>query len=148
MVNTSAAMSDTLGQMLAWLKSLDWPWLVALTLGMAALSLLVVVLVVVRWPVDHFKEGVRPFWTGRHPLVRALGLGAKNVLGWLVVILGIVLSLPGVPGQGLLLILIGLTLVDFPGKNRLERRLIGRPAVLKAINGVRARFGHPPLVIE
>ena len=49
------------------------------------------------------------------------------------------------PGQGLLTLLIGLMLTDFPGKYRLEKRLIAQPGVLKAVNWLRARAGHPPL---
>jgi hypothetical protein len=64
------------------------------------------------------------------------------------VMLGIIMAVPGVPGQGTLLILTGLTLIDFPGKRRLERSLIRRPSVLKLINGLRQRFQRPPLEIE
>ena len=62
-----------------------------------------------------------------------------------LIALGAVLSLPGVPGQGVLTILIGLILVDFPGKHRLMRRLLTRPGVIETLNRVRAYFGRPPL---
>ena len=58
-----------------------------------------------------------------------------------------VLTLPGVPGQGMLTILIGLMLLDVPGKRRLERRIVGRRRILQAINRLRKRFGRPPLVL-
>jgi hypothetical protein len=44
--------------------------------------------------------------------------------------------------------IIGLTLVDFPGKRRLERRLLRHPRVLRAINRLRARFDRPPLDVD
>jgi len=69
----------------------------------------------------------------------------KNLLGLVLVALGVVLSVPGVPGQGLLTILIGIILLDFPGKRALVQRLVGRPAVLGAINRLRARFRRPPM---
>jgi hypothetical protein len=62
-------------------------------------------------------------------------------------VVGIVLTLPGVPGQGMLTILLGLMLLDVPGKRRLERRIVGRRRILKAINRLRKRFGRPPLVL-
>jgi hypothetical protein len=62
--------------------------------------------------------------------------------------LGLLLSLPGIPGQGLLTVLIGLMLVDFPGKLRLERWLIGLPRVLQTVNRLRQRYGRPPLILE
>ena len=62
--------------------------------------------------------------------------------------LGILLSLPLVPGQGLLTILIGLLLINFPGKRRLERKLVRRPKVLQFINRIRSRFGQASLVVD
>jgi hypothetical protein len=38
--------------------------------------------------------------------------------------------------------------VDFPGKQRLEARIIGQRSVFKAVNSLRARFGRPPFVLE
>jgi hypothetical protein len=70
----------------------------------------------------------------------------KNLLGAVLVIAGAVMLFT--PGQGLLTILIGIMLLNFPGKRRLERKLVARPRVLNAINGLRARFARPHLVIE
>jgi hypothetical protein len=38
-------------------------------------------------------------------------------------------------------------MLDFPGKRKLEARMIGQPAVLGAINSMRQKFGKPPLVV-
>jgi hypothetical protein len=43
--------------------------------------------------------------------------------------------------------LVGLMLVDFPGKRRFERKLVARPGVLEAMNRVRAWLRRPPLVL-
>ena len=67
----------------------------------------------------------------------------KNLLGVVLVALGIVMSLPGVPGQGILTILLGIMLLDFPGKRNLEHKMVSRPQVLNAINKLRHRFGKP-----
>lgn len=72
----------------------------------------------------------------------------KNVTGVALVMLGIVMSVPGVPGQGLLTIFVGVMLVDFPGKRALEYRIIRQPRVLRAVNRLRQAFSKPPLVIE
>jgi hypothetical protein len=69
----------------------------------------------------------------------------RNLLAVALVGLGIILSLPGVPGQGLLTILLGIMLSDFPGKERLERKIVGYPKVLQALNRLRQRFEKPPL---
>jgi hypothetical protein len=72
----------------------------------------------------------------------------KNIGGILLVALGIVLSLPGVPGQGLLTVLLGIMLLDFPGKHRLEQKLLSRPSIVNAINKLRARFDKKPLELN
>jgi hypothetical protein len=108
-------------------------------------SLAVAVTVVVRLPADYFTRPRRPFLGGAHPGVRAVLIVLKNVAGVGIIAVGLVLSIPGVPGQGLLTILIGLLLVDFPGKFRLEKSIIRRPGVNRAVNGLRRRFGRPPL---
>jgi hypothetical protein len=58
------------------------------------------------------------------------------------------MALPGVPGQGILTMIIGLTLVDFPGKLDLERRLIARPVVLRRLNALRTRFKRAALELD
>ena len=138
-----------MGPLLGLLRRLGWWEALGLTLGLALGSLLLAAAVVVQWPVDQFKTAEPPpFWAHRHPVVRAIGLVAKNLLGYLAVVLGAIMALPGVPGQGLLMILIGLTLLNFPGKRGLERRLIRRPAILHGINRLRRRLGHPELELD
>jgi hypothetical protein len=65
-----------------------------------------------------------------------------------LVALGVVLSLPGVPGQGLLTILLGIMLLDFPGRHHLEQKLLSKPSIVNTINGLRGRFGKPPLELN
>jgi hypothetical protein len=67
------------------------------------------------------------------------------VIGFVLLAAGIAMLV--LPGQGILTMLIGISLVDFPGKRQLERKLIGQPAVLNAINKMRQRFGQPPLTV-
>jgi len=62
-----------------------------------------------------------------------------------LIVVGAALSIPGVPGQGVLTILVGLFLVDFPRRQQLERALARRAGVLPALNRLRARFGRAPL---
>jgi hypothetical protein len=114
-----------------------------------AISLAVVSFILVKIPPDYFhKDRPRELWADRPPVVRFLGLLAKNLLGVLLVVLGIVMSIPGVPGQGILTILLGIMLLDFPGKRDLENKLVSRPQVLKTINKLRQRFGKPNLILD
>ena len=112
-------------------------------------SLALVSLILIKIPSDYFCEHYdRKIWSGRAPALRVAAAIGKNILGSLLIMLGIVMSLPGVPGQGLLTILLGVMLVDFPGKNRLEQKLLHRPAIRNSIDKLRARFGKPPLQLE
>lgn len=122
---------------------------VVLFLGTLLLSLAIVGLVLIKIPPDYFQEShPRDLWSDRHPGIRLIGIVGKNILGVLLVALGIVLSIPGVPGQGILTILLGVMLLDIPGKRRLEHRLVSRPNVLRTINRLRHRFGKPNLVLQ
>ena len=114
--------------------------------GTFLLNLAIVSFILVKLPAEHFSKGHQTkLWSGPHPTLRVGLIIGKNILGVLLVTLGIVLSIPGVPGQGLLTILLGIMFLDFPGKGRLEQKLLGRPGVVSTINRLRERFGKPPL---
>lgn len=72
----------------------------------------------------------------------------KNVLGVVLVAMGVVLSLPGIPGQGILTILVGLFLVDLPAKRKLELQIVRRPRIRCAIDKLRDRFGAAPILVD
>ena len=112
-------------------------------------NLALVSLILVKIPADYFQDSAKKkFLAKQSPVVRVLAIIGKNVAGVLLVILGVLLSLPGVPGQGILTILLGIMLLDFPGRRSLERRIVGWPKVFNAINKLRRRFDKPPLVLE
>jgi len=108
-------------------------------------SLIAVPILVVRIPSDYFLTRRRSAesWVGRHPKQARTLVILKNVLGGLLILAGIAMLV--LPGQGVITILIGISLMNFPGKRRLELKVIGIPAVLTAINWMRARRGRPPI---
>lgn len=109
----------------------------------------VVTFVLVKLPANYFHSShAREFLVERHPVLRAVGIFAKNLLGLALVFLGILMAVPGVPGPGVLSILLGIMLLDFPGKRALETRIVGRPRVNSAVNALRARFNKPPLMLD
>lgn len=109
-------------------------------------SLIAIPFLLVRLPPQYFDERHPRTWMqDHHPVLRLIGLGLKNALGVVVFLAGIAMLF--LPGQGILTMLIGISLVDFPGKRRLERRLIGQPTVLKTINKLREKFDRPPLTV-
>jgi hypothetical protein len=125
------------------------PWLAALiTIGSIVGSIAITMMVIVRLPADYFAAARPPRSPiGNRALAVLVRIG-KNLLGAVVIALGIVMSFPGVPGQGVLTILLGVMLCDLPGKRRLERWIIGRSSVRKAIDKIRAKRGRPPLIVD
>ena len=118
-------------------------------LASLAFTLIVGALIVVNLPQNYFSSRFDgQLFSDSSPLLRLILIPLKNLVGLAMLILGIVLSLPGVPGQGLLTILLGLILLDIPGKRALEARIVGRPAILSVLNKLRARFGKPPLEVD
>ena len=112
-------------------------------------SLAVISFILVKVPATYFRKShSRDFWVERHAAIRWAGVIAKNLLGTVLVLLGILMSIPGVPGQGILTILLGVMLLDFPGKRQLELKLVSRPMVLEKINRLRHRFSKEPLVLD
>lgn len=122
---------------------------VGLFLVTFTISLAIVSVIMVKIPANYFKPGhPRKIMPKHHPAIRVLVIIGKNLLGALLVVLGIIMSLPGVPGQGILTILLGIMLLDFPGKQNLEHKIVSRPRVYQTINKLRHRFGKPKLVLE
>ncbi|MCU0958924.1 MAG: hypothetical protein MUF48_02360 [Pirellulaceae bacterium] len=118
-------------------------WVASFVVSLAAITVFLVNL-----PPGYFLAGPeRQALAQQHPVIRWTFRILKNALGFLLVVLGGLLSVPGVPGQGFLTALVGLMLLDFPGKRRWERRIVSQPRVGAAINRLRARWGRPPLVL-
>ncbi|MCA8961712.1 MAG: hypothetical protein KDC38_14410, partial [Planctomycetes bacterium] len=84
-------------------------------------------------------------WRAHHPVVRMVIHGVRNGLGAILVLMGIAMLV--LPGQGVIAILLGLGLMAFPGKRRLELGIIRQKPVLRAIQWLRRKGGHEPLVV-
>ena len=120
-------------------NALDIWWVLPLSIVVMVGSTVLLPWLIIQMPPDYFLQG------HRHPLARrerhwalhvALVLG-KNALGFVMVLAGV--AMLALPGQGVLTILAGLMVMDFPGKYRLEGAIIRRPAVLKGLNWIRRR---------
>ena len=110
-------------------------------------SALIVGVVIVKIPENYFSSHYQADFLPNAPwLTRWGAVIAKNIAGLILVLAGIVMLIG--PGQGILTILIGLILMDIPGKRPLEARIIKRPVILSAANDLRARYNRPPLVMD
>jgi hypothetical protein len=115
---------------------------VELIIGFASVTMFVGTIAAIPWLVRRLPEDyfVRP------PPNRPLPLRiARNVLGFALVAAGIALLV--LPGQGVLTILIGLSILDLPIKDRMIRRILQHPKILEAVQHARAKAGKPPLVV-
>lgn len=109
---------------------------------------IIIPIIVVRLPDDYFVGGKRTpsSWSGRHPFVRAVTLTGKTAAGLFFLLVGTAMLF--LPGQGVLTILIGLTLLNFPGKFKFERKLIGLAPVIRGINWMRKRTRRNALRLD
>lgn len=119
----------------------DWILLAGLSIASLVISMGIAAWMLVRIPADYFKGDQRRASKKRPLLLKIL----KNAGGVLLVLLGLVMSIPGVPGQGLLMVLAGLMLLDIPGKFKLERKILTLRPIRSATTWLRAWRGRPPL---
>ncbi len=120
-------------------------WMAIISALTFVISLLTLPWLVARIPSDYFchqKRHPAPFKQA-HPGVRVILLLGKNVLGWILLLGGIIMLF--IPGQGLLTIAMGLLLMDYPGKFTLERKIASKPKILNSLNWLRTKANAPPL---
>jgi UPF0716 family protein affecting phage T7 exclusion len=134
-----------------------WQWLgdhAALTSIMLVVSIVVLVgslwichYILTTIPPDYFQSKHKPFeqWRAARPALWWTLMISKNLAGGLLIVVGLIMFVT--PGQGILTLLLGMALVDVPGKQKLVRKIIERKSVLKVINRLRSRADQPPLEI-
>lgn len=119
-------------------------WVSGLSLLGIVATIVAVPWVVTRLPSDYFARDERVAWqeaSGEPVFATIIGV-LKNILGLLLCVLGLIMLVT--PGQGILTLLIGLLLMNFPGKYKVERWLVMRPGVMRGLNWLRSRRGEVP----
>ena len=101
--------------------------------------------IVAQMPEDYFLLPKRQTskWQQQKPILRFIVVVAKNILGLSLIIGGLLMLV--LPGQGLLTIVTGLLLINYPGKYKLEQKLVLMPSIYKALNWIRFKAKKPPL---
>ncbi len=121
-------------------------WLTAGSLIGFIGTLIAIPFIMVRLPSDYFDTRVPRHWMkNHHPMLRLIGQIVKNVVGIVFLLAGFAMLF--LPGQGILTMLIGISLMDFPRKRELEAKIVGQSTVLQALNAMRAKFNKPPLTL-
>jgi hypothetical protein len=104
--------------------------------------------VLLKLPPDYFvAPTVRQPLPNIHPVARWTVVVLRNFLGTTLVVLGLIMSVEGIPGPGIMTIVLGLMLLDFAEKRRCARWVISRPPILRAANSLRRKYGKPPFVM-
>lgn len=134
-------MQTAQGWLPGWMEPyVDWLALLGIVSGgLFVVTVFVLPFVIARMPADYFVRPPRP---PRHPVWRVVRTG----IGAVLVAAGVVMLF--VPGQGVLTILAGLGVADFPGKRRIELWIVRRRSVTRALQWLRRRRGRPPLVLD
>ncbi len=141
-------MNNLVATVMSLIASLH-PWILgALSVAMFTGSLLFVPWAVVQIPADYFKSTTTrpPLWGNHPPLLRMTMIVMKNLLGLLLLLTGVAMLF--LPGQGVLTMVIGLLLLDVPGKFRFERWLLSHKLVLQPVNWLRIKRNHPALQLD
>lgn len=120
-------------------------WLGVFSLVALVASVVLFPVLIARIPENYFAErkAPRPSWRDAHPVVLFAIQFGKNFLGAVLVLAGIAMLV--LPGQGILAIVLGLMLMNFPGKRRAELAMMRNKRVRGALNWIRGKAGRPPL---
>ena len=139
-------MSEVLAQIESYVPANVLIWFAVSSVFMFVGTLIAIPVILMRLPADYFDvRKPRPWMENHHPILRLLGHMVKNVVGAIFLFAGFLMLF--LPGQGVLTMLIGLSLIEFPGKRRVEAKIVGQSTVLSTINAMRAKFDKPPLII-
>ena len=121
-------------------------WLVLLSVLSISGAIIGLPLLLLSLPADYFSSDKRHAISTGSGWQKGLLVTLKNLLGLFLLVTGIFMLV--LPGQGLLTMFGGLILMDFPGKFRLERRLVLIPRVTRTVNWIRRRGGKPPFELN
>ena len=123
---------------------------VLISLGASSILIFIISILGISWfvaqiPEDYFLLSKRKpsKWQERKPILRLVLLFGKNIIGFFLIIGGLLMLV--LPGQGLLTIVTGLLLINYPGKYKLEQKLVTIPSVFRALNWIRVKANKPPL---
>ncbi len=119
-------------------------WMGLLSAGTFLVSLLLIPFLVSRASATYFliHDKIVEQRHRRHPAIALMIKIIRNGLGSFLCLAGFIMLF--LPGQGLLTILIGISLLDIPGRQKMLNLLIHRPAIQHGLNWIRRKAKRPP----
>ena len=138
-------MMEMLTPLIDFFEAYGW-WVAIGSVAMFVISLASMPFIVAQIPADYFTHHGRHRMSqsNHHPIIRLLLAGFKNMLGAILLVAGFIMLFT--PGQGLLSILFGLMIMNYPGKYQLECWIIRKPAIFNVVNSMRAKQDKEPLL--
>lgn len=145
---------EWLGEIWNWIvgywQSLTWSQIIWTTVFSVVTIIIIyggIIIGLIKIPADYFSSSyAKEIKSDKHFSIRWAALIIKNTIGFILIIAGIIMIFT--PGPGVPTILLGLIMMDIPGKRPLEAKLIQRPTVLSAVNNLRAKYGKSPLIMD
>ena len=123
---------------------------ILITLGVSSVFIFILSIAGISWfvakiPDDYFlsTKRQRTKWGQEKPILRLLFLLVKNIVGIFLIFAGLLMII--LPGQGFLTIVTGLLLINYPGKFKLEQKIVAMPSIFKALNWIRKKANKNPL---
>ena len=119
-------------------------------LGIVSSLIFLISLLSIGWlvsliPSDYFINRKESKFKLNYPVAWIVSTIIKNIFGYILILGGILMLI--LPGQGLLTIFIGLMLSNYPGKYKIEKKIIAIPRIFKTINWLRKKSDEPPLIV-
>ena len=131
-------------QLILWLSQYQTAltWLGLISLLLFVFSLLLLPWLIKQIPADYFQRSRAR--SKLSALFSPISI-VRNLFGFIILLAGLAMFV--LPGQGILTALVGIAVMQFPGKYKLERWLISRNGVLPAVNWLRRKTNSPELKI-
>jgi len=131
-----------MNHLLTWLS--EYRLFVSVLAGASILLLASTVLatpwLVAKLPADYLLAKQTGKISGS--LTRWLVNVLRCVVGTALILLGIIMMIT--PGPGIIVLLLGISVTQFPGKQRLLVHVATRPSVFRSLNWMRQRHHKPP----
>jgi len=122
--------------------------LATLSLITFIISLITIPWLIGKMPADYFirhRQQVEERHR-RHPVMTIIIFCFRNIIGVVLFISGIAMLV--LPGQGIITIVIGLSLMDFPGKTKLIDAFLSKPKVIGVLNWIRRKEKKAPFMTD
>ena len=119
-------------------------WLGLLSLLTFVGSLIAVPWIISKMPTDYFTQHRRRVEKRheQHPVAALITFILRNFIGFSLFMAGVAMLV--LPRQGIITILIGILIMDFPRKHKVVDYLVCRPKVIQLLNWIRKKEKKPP----